>query len=260
MMGLVTQLRTTAGMLAAVGCLAAAGCGGPHDDASAEATVLTVFAAASLIDPFTEIGEHFEAGHDGVVVEFAFAGSTDLVAQLKHGAPADVIATADEDTMAEIAADELINGDAVPFATNMLRIATPPDNPAGVESLDDLARADVTTVVCAPVVPCGSATRSVEDAAGIEIAAASEESSVTDVLTKVTSGEADAGLVYVTDVARADAAVHGIAFPEAATAVNTYPIAAVRGSDHPDLAAQFVAYVSGEQGSEVLADAGFGRP
>ena len=260
MMGPVTQLRKLTGTLAAVGCLAAAGCGGPHDDASAEVTVLTVFAAASLLDPFTEIGERFEARHDDVVVEFAFAGSTDLVAQLEHGAPADVIATADDDTMAAAAGDGLIEGDAVPFATNMLRIATPPDNPADVESLDDLARADVTAVVCAPVVPCGSATRTVEDAAGIEIAAVSEESSVTDVLTKVTSGEADAGLVYVTDVTRAGAAVHGIAFSEAATAVNTYPIAAVRGSDHPDLAARFVAYVSGEHGSEVLADAGFGRP
>lgn len=248
---------------AVVVAAAAAGCGGGDragDVPSGDDAALTVFAAASLTDTFTEIGERFEAENDGVSVEFAFAGSSDLVAQLRNGAPADVIAAADERTMALAARDDLLAGEPVPFATNVLQIAVPPDNPAGVASLTDLARDDVTVVVCAPEVPCGAAAVRVEAAAGIDIRPASEESSVTDVLTKVTTGEADAGLVYVTDVIRAGDAAVGIAFDESGAAVNAYPIAALTGSEEPDLAAAFVAFVTGAEGQEVLGDAGFGPP
>lgn len=241
---------------------AMAGCGAADETSStgSDDATLTVFAAASLTEPFAEIGTRFEAEHTGVTVEFAFAGSADLAAQLQQGAPGDVFASADTPTMTTVAADDLLEGDAASFATNVLRIATPPDDPAGVASLADLARDDVTVVLCAPEVPCGAAAQQVQDAAGVQIRPASEESSVTDVLTKVTSGEADAGLVYVTDIARAGDAVRGVAFPEADAAVNTYPIASLAGSANPDLARDFVEFVTGSPGREVLADAGFGSP
>src|SRR5699024_10021298 len=152
-----------------------------------------------------------------------FAGSSSLAAQLQEGAPADVFASANEANMAKVTDVDLISGEPVTFATNGLEIATPPDNPAGIAALADLARGDVTVVLCAPEVPCGTASQQVEDAAGIDIQPASEESNVTDVLNKVTTGEADAGLVYVTDITRGVDDVLGIEFPESSAAVNNYP-------------------------------------
>ena len=221
---------------------------------------ITVFAAASLAGTFTEIATAFEAENPDATVELAFAGSSDLVTQISNGAPADVFASADEKNMAKLVDAGLIAGDPVDFATNTLEIAVPPSNPAGIASFADLAREGVKTVVCAPQVPCGAATTAVETATGVDLQPVSEESSVTDVLGKVTSGEADAGLVYVTDVAAAGDAVTGIGFPESSQAVNTYPIAPVTGSADVDLAAAFTAYVAGDEGRTVLAAAGFGAP
>lgn len=231
------------------------------NDAGTASGTLTVFAAASLTATFTELAESFEAENPGVEVELNFAGSSSLVTQITEGATADVFASADEANMAKLTDAGLIAPDApVTFATNVLMIAVPAGNPAGVTSFADLANPEIATVVCAPQVPCGSATETVEASAGIEIPAVSEESSVTDVLGKVTSGEADAGLVYVTDVMGAGDAVEGIAFPEAQNAVNIYPIAPVAASEQPDLAAAFIEYVTGEVGREVLEAAGFGSP
>ena len=145
----------------------------------------------------------------------------------------------------------------VDFTTNTLRIAVPAGNPAGVTDLASLT-GDLNLVVCAPEVPCGAATTTVEEAAGLEFQPVSEEQSVTDVLNKVTSGEADAGLVYVTDVEKAGDAVEGIDFPEAQEAVNTYPITTVDGSANPELGQEFVDLVTGEEGQEILAGYGFG--
>ena len=136
----------------------------------------------------------------------------------------------------------------------------PPSNPAGVSDFADLAKPDVKTVICAAQVPCGAATSTVEKATGVTISPVSEESSVTDVLGKVTSGEADAGLVYVTDVEAAGDSVTGIDFPEADQAVNTYPIAPVTDTANPAVAEAFVDFVTGEVGQGVLRDAGFGSP
>lgn len=243
--------------------LALAGCvtiDGGSDTADAEERTLTVYAAVSLTQTFEEVGEQFEAENDGVSVQLGFGGSSDLVAQLQAGAPADVLATADETTMTSAVDDGLVDGDPEPIATNVLQVVTPAGNPADVQGLSDLARPDVQVVLCAPVVPCGAAAQRLEGAAGIDVRPVSEEQSVTDVLGKVASGEADAGLVYVTDVLGAGDAVLGIDVPEADTAVNSYPIAALAGSNHPDLAAAFVAFVLGEQGRRVLAEAGFGPP
>lgn len=230
------------------------------DDSTATSTTITVYAAASLSDTFTEIGAEFEAAHPGVTVKFNFDGSSNLVAQIQQGAPADVFASANPENMTKATDDDLTAADPVDFATNTLKIATPPDNPAGVERLADLADTGVKVVLCTPAVPCGDAAVQVEQSSGVAIEPVSEEQSVTDVLNKVITGEADAGLVYVTDVAAAGDAVLGIDFAESASVVNTYPIAPVAGSDHPDLAQAFTDFVASDQGQAVLRAAGFGAP
>lgn len=259
--------------IAATGVLVAglAGCStnasDASDAASASATAtselsgsITVFAAASLKGTFTELATEFEADNPGVTVELNFAGSSDLVTQITNGAPADVFASADEKNMTKLTDADLIDTPPVDFATNVLEIAVPPTNPAGISDFADLARDGVKTVICAAQVPCGAATATIETATGIDLQPVSEESSVTDVLGKVTSGEADAGLVYVTDVAAAGDAVRGIEFDESAEAVNTYPIAPVKASANPEVAAAFAAFVTSDAGLEVLAAAGFGAP
>ncbi len=219
-----------------------------------------MFAAASLTSTFTELGRTFEAGHPGVDVTFSFAGSSDLVTQLQAGAPADVFAAADTTNMAKATGDDLVAGEPVVFASNTLTIAVPPGNPARVRSFADLARPGTTVVVCAPQVPCGAATEKVETAAGVSLEPVSEESSVTDVLNKVVSGEADAGVVYLTDAKGSGGKVTAVDFPEAQQAVNSYPIATLAASRQPDLARQFVDLVTGPQGRQVLGAAGFGAP
>jgi molybdate transport system substrate-binding protein len=162
--------------------------------------------------------------------------------------------------MAKLTDADLVDGDPVDFATNVLEIAVPPTNPAGIETFADLAAPGLKLVICAPEVPCGAATVKVEQASGLTLSPVSEESSVTDVLGKVTSGEADAGLVYVTDVIAAGDAVEGIEFDESAEAVNTYPIAALTDADASNVAAAFVAFITSEAGQPVLSAAGFGLP
>ena len=155
---------------------------------------------------------------------------------------------------------DLITGDPVDFATNTLTIVTPPGNPKNITSFADLAKPDNLIVICAPQVPCGSATKKVEDATGVDIAPVSEESAVTDVLGKVTTGQADAGLVYVTDASGAGDAVATVAFPESSTAVNTYPIAVLSDSENSATATAFEELVTSTDGRKVLADAGFAAP
>lgn len=231
-----------------------AGCGAT-DGVEATST-LRVYAAASLTDTFTELGKQFEAEHKDVTVAFNFAGSSDLVSQIEQGAPADVFASADTKNMGQATAAGLVSSPIL-FAGNTLMIAVPPDNPAKIAGLADLARPGLKLVICAPQVPCGSATAKVSDQSGITLKPVSEEQSVTDVLNKVTSGQADAGLVYVTDVKSAGDKVMGIAFPESSAAVNEYPIGVVSTSKHPGLAEQFVKLVTGPAGQKVLAKAGF---
>lgn len=221
---------------------------------------LTVFAAASLKGTFTDISKQFSTDHPGVTVDFNFAGSSDLVTQLTQGAPADVFASADTRNMDKAAAAGLLAGDPVNFASNTLTIAVAPGNPKQITSFKDLTKPDVTVVVCAPQVPCGSATKKVEDATGVTLAPVSEESSVTDVLNKVTTGQSDAGLVYVTDAIRAGDKVASVPFPESSGAVNTYPIAVLKQAADQTLAKSFVDYVTSEAGQKVLSQAGFAKP
>ena len=227
------------------------------DEPAAEDTTLTVYAASSLTAAFEKIGDEFESTHDGVKVEFNFAGSSDLVAQIQEGAPADVFASADEANMEKLTAEDLQGSDPQTFASNTLEIVVPPGNPAGVESFQDLAEDGLNLVICAPEVPCGAATQTAAEAADVELKPVSEEQSVTDVLAKVTSGEADAGVVYVTDVLAAGDDAEGIEFPESSSAVNVYPIATVADSKNADLGQEFVDLVLDDTGQKILQDLGF---
>lgn len=270
---MIRPIASLAALAAAALVLATAACGSDAGDTAGSSSSsssssspdalsgeLTVFAAASLKKTFTAIGAEFEKAHPGAKVSFNFAGSSDLVAQLQQGAPADVFASADTTNMDKATGDSLTAATPVNFASNTLEIAVPPGNPAKVTSLADLAKPGVKVVLCAPAVPCGSAAAKVETAAKIDIKPVSEEQSVTDVLGKVTSGEADAGLVYVTDVKGAGDKVKGIEFAESSAAVNTYPIATLKGSKNAALAVAFLQAVTGEPGQGILATAGFAKP
>lgn len=227
--------------------------------APAGPTTLHVLAAASLRGTFTDIGKLFEADYPGTTVELTFAGSSDLVTQLTQGAPADVLATADTANMDKAAKAGMV-GVPVNFASNTLTIVTRPGNPAHVESFADLARPGLSLVVCAPQVPCGSATAKVATSVGVHLNPVSEESSVTDVLGKVTSGQADAGLVYVTDATAAGDKVTAVAFPQSSVAVNTYPIAVTTNTRNSERAKQFVDLTVGDAGRKILRTAGFAAP
>ena len=250
--------------------LTACGSGGSSSGTSSAATnsattsatpaaggTLTVFAAASLKNTFTELGQTFEQQNPGSTVTFNFAGSSDLVTQLTSGAPADVFASADQNNMTKAVSGSVIAGTPVNFASNILTIVTPPGNPKGVTGFADLANPDLQVVVCAPQVPCGTATQKVEQNTGVTLTPVSEESSVTDVLNKVQTGQADAGLVYVTDAAGAGDKVTEVTFTEAAAVVNVYPIATVKDGPQPELASKFVDLVTGPDGQQILKDAGF---
>ncbi|MGO1385941.1 MAG: molybdate ABC transporter substrate-binding protein [Arachnia sp.] len=237
------------GLLLAATSLAA--CGPDGED-----QVLTVFAAASLNAVFTDLGEDFEGERDGVEVRFSFAGSSDLVSQLESGAPADVLASANEAQMERATESGVIRGESVLFASNTLTLVAPPENPAGITSLQDAATSSL--VICAPQVPCGAATNEMAEAAGIELQPVSEENSVTDVLGKVTSGQADAGVVYATDAKRAGADVTVIEISEADSVLNLYPIATVDPED--ELATAFVDFIMSKASQDTLRETGFGSP
>ncbi len=261
-----TAFRPVALASAAV-LLGLAGCSSPTASAPspppAQQQTLTVFAAGSLSGSFDEIGAAFESAHPGTDVVLSYAGSSDLVSQLDAGAPADVLATADERTMQQ-ASDKGLVAEPALFATNRLAILVAPGNPLGITGARDLAHPDLQLVVCAAQVPCGAATERMLGAAGITITPVSEEPNVTDTAGKVTSGQADAALVYTTDVARAEAAGTGTGIPLGIDQTpNRYPIAvteSARTSDRVDLAEQFVAYVIAADGQAVLEKAGFGTP
>ncbi|GAA1699361.1 molybdate ABC transporter substrate-binding protein [Microbacterium sediminicola] len=254
-------MRAPAALAALVaGAIALAGCAGADaaTDESGTTTVLTVSAAASLQDVFDEIAAHFESDHPGVVVQTVYDGSSTLATQIIEGSPVDVFASANETTMQRVV-DAGLATDPALFATNTLVIAVPAGNPAKVSALDDLAEPGLLVVLCDAEVPCGAASQQLLDLNGVSVTPASSEQNVTAVLTKVAAGEADAGLVYATDVAgRGD--VEAIVPEGADEVVNRYPIAALSGATHAALAQEFVDLVLGASGQETLATAGFGAP
>ena len=239
--------------LAALGLLLPlAACGG----GDAERGELTVLAAASLTDVFEELATPFEEEHD-VDVTFSFGSSTDLAESAADGAPGDVLATADEASMT-LAEDTGVTGDVETFATNVLTIVVPTGNPAGVESLDDLA--DATWVRCADEVPCGKVAAAVLDANGVTAEPVSLEEDVRSTLDKVVSGEADAGLVYATDAVAAGGDVETVEISGAEDALTSYFATTLEQSEDAGLATDWVAWVTSEEGRAILGDAGFGSP
>ena len=259
---LATALAATLGSLAlaASGCSGAAlpGAGGGTGRSASGGTTVTVFAAASMKATFSTLGRTFETSHPGTRVAFNFAGSQTLAEQLIQGAPADVFASANEAKMATVTGAGLNAAGSTLFATNQLIIAVPADNPARISAFVDLAKPGVKLVICAAAVPCGAATLKVETATGVTLTPVSEEQAVSDVLAKVEAGEADAGLVYSTDVIAAGDKVRGIGFPEAAKAINSNSIVALRAGPQAALGQEFVDLVLSADGQRVLAEAGFG--
>jgi molybdate transport system substrate-binding protein len=221
---------------------------------------ITVLAAASLTDVFTALGKSFEDANPGTTVTFSFGASSALATQVLEGAPADVLATANESTMQQVVDGGKVASAAAIFVQNTLEIAVPKGNPAGISSLADLAKPDVLVALCAPEVPCGSAAQKLLELAGVSVTPTTLESDVRAALTKVQLGEVDAALVYKTDVAAGGPDIEGIEIPEAAQVVNSYPIVALNASENPDLAAAFVAYILGPDAAAVFEEAGFDRP
>ncbi|RJT90873.1 molybdate ABC transporter substrate-binding protein [Cryobacterium melibiosiphilum] len=220
---------------------------------------LTVYAAASLTAAFDDLAMLMEQQNPSVEVDVTYDGSATLATQIESGAPADVFASADEKNMTVLTEQSLV-GPATLFAANTLRIAVAPGNPRGIETLDDLAEPNTITVLCAPQVPCGAASAALLANASVTVTAASEEQNVTAVVTKVAEGEADAGLVYATDIAANPDRLEGITPAGADAVVGHYPIGVVAGSRHAAAAQAFVDLVLSEQGQAVLGAAGFLAP
>jgi molybdate transport system substrate-binding protein len=221
---------------------------------------VTVFAASSLSGAFDQIGEAFMVANPSTNVTFNFAASSELVAQIAEGAPADVFASADQSNMAKLT-DAADNASApVVFATNVAQIIVGAGNPRKITGLADLASDDLIVVLCAPQVPCGRYAAEVFDRAGITVTAKSLEENVKAVVTKVTLGEADAGVVYATDVKAAGAKADGVDIPPENNVVATYPIAVTKGAPNAQGARAFIDFVNSDQGQTILASYGFGAP
>lgn len=220
---------------------------------------VTVLAAASLTESFTTLGRRFERDHPGTRVVFSFGPSSGLAQQVVQGAPADVFASASPTNMQQVV-DAGAAGSPRDFARNVLEIAVPPANPAGISSLTDLARPDVKVALCQPQVPCGVVAAQVLHDAGVAVRPVTQETDVKAVLSKVALGEVDAGLVYATDVRAAKDAVRGVPIPAAVNHSTTYPIATLDAAPNPAGAQAFVALVLSDAGRAALTDAGFERP
>jgi molybdate transport system substrate-binding protein len=242
------------GVLALLVVAFAAACGTGSATSADGPRELNVFAAASLTEAFTELGDRFTAEHPGVTVAFNFAGSNDLVTQLQQGAPADVLATADLKNMEEAAS---LTGAPQAFAGNELIIAVEPGNPKGITGLADLSDEELKVVLAAPEVPAGKYAQEALAEAGATVKPVSLEVSVKGVVTKVSLGEADAGIVYVSDVESAQGKLEGIAIPEDLNVLATYPVATLKDAANPADAQAFVELVLSAAGQAVLAEHGF---
>ncbi|MFE7977277.1 molybdate ABC transporter substrate-binding protein [Streptomyces shenzhenensis] len=221
---------------------------------------VTVFAAASLQESFTELGAEFEKQHPGTKVTFNFGGSDTLAASITGGAPADVFAAASSKTMAIVTDKNDTAGTPVTFVRNQLEIATLPGNPDKVASLKDLTKSGLKVVLCDKTVPCGAAAQKALEASKLELTPVSYEQDVKSALTKVELKEADAAVVYKTDVKAAGDKVEGVDFPESAEAVNDYPIALLKNAPNAGAAEAFIALVRSAEGQRVLGEAGFLKP
>ena len=218
---------------------------------------VSVFAAASLTAAFQAIGAAFEKAHPTVKVQFNFGGSSTLVQQIQQGAPADVFASADEANVQKLVESGALAGAPQRFAGNRLQIAVAPNNPTRIATLADLAKPGLTIALCGPMVPCGCYAAEAFTKAGVAVPTASQELDVKAVLTKVGMGEADAGVVYVTDVRAAAGKVEGVDIPESSNVIARYPIAVVKDAPNAAAAASFIEFVLSPDGQRLLAGFGF---
>jgi molybdate transport system substrate-binding protein len=250
------------GVLSAIAAAALllVGCGRTSQPAGASAGALsgsiTVFAASSLTAAFGTIGGDFEKSYPGTTVHFSFAGSSTLVAQIQQGAIGDIFASADQPNMQKLVNAGLTSGSPSIFARNKLQIVVPAGNPKRVSGLADLGRSGLIVVLCAPSVPCGRYAAQALQKANVMVKPASEESDVKAVLSKVALGEADAGIVYITDVKAASAQVKGIDIPDALNVIADYPIVILKDSQNIALARAFTGYLHAN-GLKTLARYGF---
>ncbi|MEU5534084.1 molybdate ABC transporter substrate-binding protein [Streptomyces sp. NPDC020362] len=221
---------------------------------------INVFAAASLKESFTALGREFEKDHPGTKVNFNFGGSDTLAASITGGAPADVFAAASPKTMAIVTGKQDAVGTPATFVRNQLEIATLPGNPDKVASLKDLTKSGLKVVLCDTTVPCGAAAQKALDASKLKLTPASYEEDVKSALNKVVLKEADAAVVYKTDVKAAGGKVEGVEFPESAKAINDYPIALLKNAKNAEAAKAFIALVQSAEGQKVLSQAGFLKP
>ncbi len=250
--------------VAVAGCSSSGGSGGSSSGASGSPSAaftgtITVFAAASLMGTFTQLGKQFEAAHPGDTVKFSFGPSSGLATQITSGAPADAFASAAPANM-----DTVVQaGDASNpqnFAKNTMEVAVPPKNPGKVKSVNDLAKKSVKVALCQPQVPCGVVAAEVFKNAGIKVKPVTLQPDVKSVLTQVELGSVDAGMVYVTDVMAAGTKVKGVTISDKDNASTLYPIATISDSKHKSIAQSFVAYVLSPAGQQVLTAAGFQKP
>ncbi|MFI7385518.1 molybdate ABC transporter substrate-binding protein [Streptomyces sp. NPDC049813] len=257
----------TAALLTLSACGSSDSDSGSSADSSASASgekklsgTVTVFAAASLKESFTTLGKQFEKAHPGTEVTFNFGGSDSLAAGITGGAPADVFAAASPKTMKTVTDAGAASGAPATFVRNQLEIATLPGNPDKVASLKDLTASDLKVVLCDKTVPCGAAAQKALTAAELKLTPVSYEQDVKSALTKVELKEADAAVVYKTDVHAAGDKVEGVDFPESADAINDYPIAQLKDAPNAAGAKAFIALVRSAQGQKVLTGAGFLKP
>jgi len=246
-------------IVTAVALLVAA-CAEPNPTGTPQIKDINVFAAASLTDAFTRVYDEYAKSNARVRFIFNFGSSSTLATQITNGAPADLFASADQANMQKIVDAMLTDGTPTAFATNRLEIAVLPGNPKKISSLADLARSDVILVLAAPTVPAGKYALEALSKTGVSAKPQSQEVDVRAVLNKVSLGEADAGIVYVTDVKSAGGRVTGVAIPEEQQVLARYPIAVVKSSKNAELAHGFMDYVLSPAGQNVLAEFGFAKP
>ncbi|MEV6167988.1 molybdate ABC transporter substrate-binding protein [Streptomyces sp. NPDC051954] len=256
-----------AALLALSACSSSDDSSSTKSDSSASASssdqlsgTVTVFAAASLKESFTTLGKEFEKEHPGTKVTFSFGGSDSLAASITGGAPADVFASASPKTMAIVTDAGDASGTPATFVRNQLEIATLPGNPDKISSLKDLTDPSLKVVLCDKEVPCGAAAQKALDAGKLKLTPVSYEQDVKAALTKVELKEADAAVVYKTDVHAAGDKVEGVDFPESTDAINDYPIVRLKDAQNADAAKAFIALVQSAEGQQVLSEAGFLKP
>lgn len=231
----------------------------PTTTTSGASGTIVVFAASSLTEAFNEIGTAFHAANPGATVQFNFAGSSDLVTQIGQGAPADVFASADDTNMTKLVDAGEAAGTPVPVAKNTFEIIVEKGNPKAIATVADLAKPGLTVVLCAPTVPCGKGAAKVLENAKVTVTPKSLEEKVKGVVTKVTTGEADAGIVFVTDVKAAGSGAQGVEIPADINAISNYPMVVTKEAKNASAQA-FIDFVAGPQGQAILVSHGFLKP